>query len=104
MDILLKVPGLGKAVKCEGSASHSPVPLRYVWHHIQPHECGGATSPGNLVQLCDSCHYSVHRLMYQMARGLPLDRPPRLALLSLATRGYQDCISAGTVNQIPNEG
>jgi hypothetical protein len=104
MQATLKVPGLGKASKCEGSGSHSPMPLRYVWHHIQPRETGGATVPANLVQLCDSCHYSAHRLMYQLARGLPLDKPPRLVLLALATRGYQACIEAGTTDQIPNEG
>lgn len=95
---------VGHATECEGSGSHRPQPLRFVWHHIQPHECGGPTEPGNLVQLCDSCHYSVHRLLWHMARGLPLGPVPRRAQLDLARTGYLRCIAAGTISKIPNEG
>ncbi len=93
-----------KASRCTASGSHSPMPLRFVWHHIQPHEAGGPTEPGNLVELCDSCHYSVHRLLWQMARGLPVEHAPRVAMLRLATAGYTACMAAGTTGQIPDEG
>ncbi len=98
------LPGIGPAVMCEASKAHSPVPLRFVWHHIQPHEAGGLTVPANLVQLCDSCHYSVHRLLWHIAKGLPVGPVPRLSQLALARLGFAACQVAGTVDKIPNEG
>jgi hypothetical protein len=71
---------------------------------VQPHEAGGPTTPANLVQLCDNCHYSVHRLLHQMAAGLPVQRAPRLAILDLAQKGYEACKAAGTLAKVPNEG
>lgn len=103
------------ANRCDASASHTPHPVRFVWHHIQPKEAGGQTVSANLVQLCDSCHYTVHRLMWIMAlialqgpindqqRAL-LSKPPRKAQLKLAADGYDACRIAGTIAQIPNEG
>lgn len=98
------LPGVGAASKCEASGSHRPEPLRFVWHHIQPHEAGGPTIRSNLAELCDSCHYSVHRLLYHLARDLPLGPVPRQAQLELAREGLMRCHVAGTVGQIPNEG
>ena len=98
------LPGFGPAVRCDASKAHSPVPLRFVWHHVQPQEAGGATVAGNLVQLCDSCHYSVHRLLWQLANGLPVQRAPRRAQLALAQRGFAACTAAGTLAQVPDEG
>lgn len=95
------------AVTCVGSATHNPRPLRFVWHHLQPKQAGGLTVPANLVPVCDSCHYSVHRLMWLLANqpGNPtLASPPRRAQLAMATIGYQACVTAGTVALIPNEG
>jgi hypothetical protein len=100
----IELPGLGRAVKCEASTYHSPTPLRFVWHHVQPHEAGGLTVAANLVQLCDSCHYSVHRLMWQLAQGQAPQAAPRRAQLLLATKGYTLALNAGTVDKIPNEG
>jgi hypothetical protein len=104
MSALLTLPGYGKATMCVASGSHSPVPLRYVWHHIQPQEAGGTTVLANLIQVCDSCHYSIHRLMYHLAQAGPLGPVPRQAQLAFATQGYEACVAAGTVAQIPNEG
>jgi len=104
MDAAVTLPGFGPATRCDASKTHSPVPLRFVWHHIQPHEAGGPTTAVNLVQLCDSCHYSVHRLMWHLAQDLPVGPVPRQAQLVLATRGYTACVAAGTVGSIPNEG
>jgi hypothetical protein len=33
-----------------------------------------------------------------------LDHPPRQTQLTLATQGFDACVAAGTVEQIPNEG
>ena len=104
MEALTELPGFGPAIKCEASGTHNPYPLRFVWHHIQPHEAGGATEAANLVQVCDSCHYSIHRLLWHLGKGLPEGPVPRLAQLRLAMIGYQACVTAGTVAQIPNEG
>jgi HNH endonuclease len=103
------------ANRCEASESHNPTPLRHVWHHIQPKEAGGQTVSANLVQLCDSCHYTVHRLMWimaQLAQGEVISdqqqaaflKPPRKAQLQLAATGYDACRVAGTIPKIPNEG
>ena len=104
MQAATELYSLGPAVKCQGSKYHSPQPLRFIWHHIQPHEAGGPTEPANLAELCDSCHYSTHRLLWHLAQGLPTGPVPRKAQLELARQGYAACVRAGTVNLIPNEG
>lgn len=93
-----------KASLCTAAKYHSPHPLRFVWHHIQPKEAGGLTVAANLVQLCDSCHYSVHILLWQIANGgLVVPRPCKGQLV-LAQQGFALCEAAGTVNLIPKEG
>lgn len=115
MSALLVSPDGTAASTCVASGSHSPVPLRFVWHHVQPQEAGGTTVPSNLVQVCDSCHYTIHRLMWVMrliALSEPvtdtqrayITNPPRAAQLKLAGQGYEACVAAGTVAHIPNEG
>jgi len=105
MTVLAQTTMLGvRATKCVASKAHSPTPLRFVWHHVQPHEAGGPTTPANLIELCDSCHYSIHRLLWEMAQNLPLEKPPRAAQLAFARKGYDACAAAGTVDKIPNEG
>ena len=104
MEAARELPGFGPATKCQASGTHTPFPLRFVWHHIQPHEAGGPTEAGNLVQVCDSCHYSIHRLLYHLARQMDLGPVPRKAQLTLAQLGFTRCTEAGTVAQIPNEG
>jgi hypothetical protein len=114
METLLEFAG-SPANRCDASATHTPVPLRFVWHHIQPQEAGGQTVSANLVQVCDSCHYTIHRLMWVMrlvALQLPvtdvqkayITKPPRRAQLVLAGQGYEACRIAGTIDKIPNEG
>lgn len=109
------VPGVGQAVLCSISKSHSPRPVRFVWHHVQPKEAGGATTAANLVEVCDNCHYTIHRLMWYLRQqhlGQPLSpdqlvlltRPPRRNHLMYAHQGFAACLQAGTVQQIPNEG
>ncbi len=97
MSALLTFEGT-PATMCVASGSHDPTPLRHVWHHVQPHEAGGPTVSSNLASLCDSCHYSIHRLLWYVrcqALGVPLydnqlaalAHPPRRAQLALAQQG-----------------
>lgn len=103
------------ATRCVASATHNPVPLRYVYHHVQPRETGGPTTTENLRACCDSCHYTIHRLLWYMrlralgqvltpAQEAELAHPPRQAQLALAKTGFAACVAAGTVEKIPNEG
>ena len=102
---LTELPGVGKATHCQLSVQWGPHPARrYVWHHILPQACGGLTTPANLAQLCDSCHYAVHDLMWLMANGTPRPAPPRTAAqLKLAKRGYDEAVAAGTAGKMPKE-
>lgn len=104
-----ELPGFGPATTCQASGTHNPTPLRFVWHHIEPHEAGGLTVASNLAEVCDSCHYSIHRLLWHLARNelagpVPLGPVPRQAQLALAQQGFNKCMAAGTIAQIPNEG
>lgn len=114
MGAMLEFAG-SPANRCDASGTHNPTPLRFVWHHIMPQQAGGQTVAANLVELCDSCHYSIHRMMWVyrlIALGQPvtdaqraiITKPPRRAQLELAARGYEACRIAGTIGQIPNEG
>ena len=103
-EALTTLPEFGAATTCVASGSHNPKPLRFVWHHVQPHEAGGPTVAANLAQLCDSCHYSVHRLLWHLAQGVAVGMVPRKSQLALAQQGYNACVAAGTVTKIPNEG
>jgi len=102
----IELPGLGRAVACAIATNtpHRPTPLRFVWHHIQPQEAGGATVTENLVSLCDSCHYSIHRILWTLKQGTPLPKHLNSTQVGYAQAGYSRCVAAGTVAQIPNEG
>jgi HNH endonuclease len=98
------LPGAGRATSCQLARYHRPLPLRYVWHHILPEACGGRTEPGNLAQVCDSCHYSVHMLLWWLANGgIPAGITGSRAQLLLARRGYTLAQAAGTADRIPKE-
>jgi hypothetical protein len=102
------LPGVGRATRCQVSATHAPKPLRFVWHHVLPQTCGGQTVPENLAECCDNCHYGVHVLLYELAQNAgKLTAHAHLAgtgRYEVALRGYQAAVAAGVVNQIPNEG
>jgi len=100
------IEGIGKAQNCVVSRSHRPVPMRYVWHHVLPTTCGGLSVSENLVSCCDSCHYAIHALLYQLKVNGAVTPSPgnNLARVALAQRGYQAAVAAGTVAKIPNEG
>ncbi len=107
MTALTELPEVGKATSCVLSRSAGPHPaLRFVWHHVLPQVCGGLTTPANLASVCDSCHYSVHALMWLMGNG---GIPPATAAratarqLAMAQRGYDEAVAAGTAGKIPKE-
>jgi HNH endonuclease len=102
MDVLLVYEGR-KADHCQLARYHAPNPLRFIWHHVQPKEAGGATVEENLAQLCDNDHYAVHRLMWELANGGVVSKGSRYQM-ALARAGYEACVAAGTTSQIPNEG
>jgi hypothetical protein len=92
-----------KADHCE-VGNHRPRPLRFVWHHILPIACGGRSVPDNEIQLCDNCHYSIHRLMSWLAHqnSVP-DHLGNEEQRHYAILGYQLAVAAGTQDQMPNE-
>lgn len=100
------IEGLGTATACSISANHTPAPLRYVWHHILPQACGGKSTLANTVMLCDSCHYAIHALLYQLklhGKVTP-NRRNNPRRIEYAQQGYSAAVAAGTVAHIPNEG
>jgi hypothetical protein len=115
MSGVLEIPGFPKPTSCQITTNHVPTAVRFVLHHIQPQEAGGPTVAENLANVCDNCHYTVHRIMFAMRclyMNIPLTdeqkqlmaHPPRRAQYLLAEQGYLACKTAGTVDQIPNEG
>ena len=104
--VMMRLPGFGKADHCDVAtvAAHRPVPVRFIFHHVQPQNAGGETTAANLVQLCDNCHYTVHRLLWMMRNGTPVQRPVNRVQLRLARQGLAACQAAGTVADITNEG
>jgi hypothetical protein len=94
---------IGHASVCAVSKAHRPAPMRFVWHHIQPHVCGGLTVAANLVALCDSCHYSIHILLWHLGQATSPALVGTRAQRALAKQGYDLCVTAGTVAKIPKE-
>jgi hypothetical protein len=76
---------------------------------VQPLVCGGQSTPRNLVALCDSCHYSIHVVLWALARHDGNLADP--TVLRLGTRrqrfyaeaGWDACVAAGTTGLIPKE-
>lgn len=101
----VELPGAGKATRCEAYGSHRPQPLRFVWHHVLPEACGGKAEPGNLAQVCDSCHYSIHILLWLLARGGLGDGTIRgtKGQRAIAQAGYDKAVAAGSAGKIPKE-
>jgi Cys-tRNA synthase (O-phospho-L-seryl-tRNA:Cys-tRNA synthase) len=103
MSGLTFLEGIGHADHCQVSVTHRPRTYRYIWHHILPQVCGGKTESPNLVSLDDSCHYTIHILMWNMANNVLLPPHVNRQQLDLAMRGYQEAIAAGTAGRIPKE-
>lgn len=98
------IDGIGRATECVIAKEHRPKPLRFVWHHVLPIAAGGKTLGPNLVQLCDSCHYTVHILLYALAQGQVLHQNDgTVSQRGVAKAGYELAKAAGTINLIPRE-
>jgi hypothetical protein len=82
---------------CAVHRTHVPRPLRTVPHHIQPLAMGGADTPDNRVQVCDTGHYSIHRLLDDLlaSDGHTMRRGGTALERSLARRGYAEWVAAG---------
>jgi hypothetical protein len=59
---------------CVVHGYHRPIPLRTVLHHIHPQALGGASTPGNLIAVCDNGHYNIHAILDALLHSKP---PPR---------------------------
>lgn len=102
MDSHEYLEAVGRASQCVAAHTHSPRPLRFVWHHILPQACGGLTTTDNLAELCDSCHYSIHILMYSLSQGHALHSGGKIQR-DLAHQGYAAAVAAGTAELMPKE-
>lgn len=91
------------ATKCELAIYHRPKPLRFVWHHVLPLACGGKPTPDNMIQVCDNCHYAVHRVMWQLAHG-GIVTPGSRKQEATARLGYNQAVAVGAQALIPREG
>ena len=102
------LPGFGKATNCQLYKLHRPAPLRFIWHHILPQTCGGQSVQDNLSQLCDSCHYAVHAMLYDLkvhqGAFISFSKYQKTPRAVLAYQGYEAAVAAGTVDKIPQEG
>jgi hypothetical protein len=107
MDAGTFLAGRGKAFYCQAADYHAPVPIRFVWHHILPLSCGGRSTEDNLVQVCDSCHYAIHRLMVDLLNNagifVELKRFARGNRANWALAGYKAAVAAGTQANLPRE-
>lgn len=106
-EALTFVPGLGHATSCACVEHHRPKPARFIWHHVLPRTCGGKTDAANLVSLCDTAHYAIHAVLYELRTNdgqLP-KAPGRRNdyITNTALTGYQRAVAAGTVDRIPKE-
>lgn len=58
---------------CVVHGYHWPKPLRTVKHHIVPEYLGGPDTKDNLVLVCDTGHYNIHRLLDLLRAGKPME-------------------------------
>ena len=91
-----------KAYECVITPNHYPIPGRFVFHHVLPKVCGGKTEAANLVQVCDNCHYTIHRIMWALAHNLTVVRVNRKQM-ALARRGITEATLLGTLDLMPDE-
>lgn len=84
---------------CTVHGKHIPRPLRTVWHHIQPLAMGGPDEPANKVEICDTGHYDVHRLLGDLIRDGAMRRGGTHQERLLARQGYTAWVTAGKPGQ-----
>lgn len=81
-------------VPCSVHTEHRPEPLRIVVHHVQPLGMGGPNVPANKIAVCDTGHYSIHRLLGYLIDGKPLPSGHHEER-RLAQAGYDAWVAAG---------
>lgn len=84
-------------MSCVVHRTHNPQPLRTVLHHIQPLAMAGANDPANEVEICDTGHYNVHRLLGDLIRsdGAAMRKGGTHAERDLARAGWAAWVKAG---------
>jgi anaerobic selenocysteine-containing dehydrogenase len=80
---------------CQVHGTHRPTPMRVVDHHVQPQAMGGPDAPANRVQVCDTGHYNIHRLLDDLILGGPMRRGGTAEERRLAKEGYDKWVRAG---------
>lgn len=63
-----KVEGKLPPLRCTNWIEHHPTPARIIWHHTVPLSCGGLTNLENCVGVCDNCHISLHRILWELGQ------------------------------------
>ena len=58
---------------CEATRYHRPRPGKPDRHHVEPAALGGPDTADNLVDVCQTCHASIHALLrlYMRRNGKP---------------------------------
>lgn len=102
------IRGVGRALYCQCAECHTPIPLRFVWHHILPKVCGGRSTKANLLSCCDSCHYGIHLMMGDLKHNngnfVVYKRFSGTNRARWAYEGYRLAVEAGVVDKIPDQG
>lgn len=80
--------------RCQVHIYHAPTPLRTVEHHIVPQAMGGLTVPTNVVTVCDTGHFNIHRVLDDLLHGVPVTRGARKER-ALAQQGYDTWVALG---------
>lgn len=56
------------APSCPCVPAHSPVPLAFQVHHVQPRAWLGPDVPANRATICGTCHDNVHHALDEVVR------------------------------------
>lgn len=84
---------------CTVHRTHTPRPLRTVWHHVQPLAMGGPDVTANKVETCDTGHYNIHRLLGDLIHAGVMRKGGSRTERALAQRGYDAWTAAGKPGQ-----
>lgn len=80
---------------CVVHDTHRPRPLGTVVHHIQPKSAGGPDIPSNRVEICDTGHRNVHRLLDDLWSTGRMRRGGTPEERRLAQEGFDAWVAAG---------
>jgi len=80
---------------CSIHKYHSPMPLLYEEHHIQPLGMGGKDVAANKVWVCVQGHYNIHELLGDLLRSGTMRRGGGRAERACANQGFAAWVAAG---------